>query len=186
MYSSCRSKGFTLLEMLVAMAAMVVVTGVALYLLGQTERFRVRAEKRWRQEAQWQAFLSQFERETAGLYYYQGDQFTQPAFEILDGGHRLRMVTAVDNPGNDDHVEVIYYLSPSGGLCRKVRYPGEAEPADDDSWLYLPDATAFSVQAVMNGSLPASVTVTMMLTDPADPEQSLLYKATFSVETSAP
>jgi prepilin-type N-terminal cleavage/methylation domain-containing protein len=197
--------GFTLLEVLVAVAISLIVTGAAVVMFSETEKFRRQAEKRMRYMAQWQSFQALFEREMRGLFDYRGGDLT--VFEIVDNPppqpDRITFVAAVDNmldeapkdsAGDADFIEVTYYMSAvKGGLCRKVRAPGQALVTDDDKWLAFPDVRAFGVSTepdpLPSGELPSSVTVMLYFADPLDPLNpavNQIWSTTFYVTTKAP
>ena len=202
MYSCSKTSertGFTFFEVMVAVAISVIVVGVVTFVFGRTERFRHTAEKRLRYAAQWHAFQSLLERETAGMYDYRGDELglgTDPYYVVPTAsppGHRLQFVAATDNSGTADFVNITYYLvrdssDPSkDGLYRKVWYPGNAEPLDDDQWRCFPDVRGFSVSPDIAGSPPDSVTVTVTFADPMEPDVSVqTFSHTFEVGTSVP
>ena len=142
-----------------------------------------------------------------GLFHYRGGDLT--LFEIVDNPFpqpdRMTFVAALENmvdevpPGGDgrgdaDFIEVTYYMSAGkGGLCRKVRAPGQALVTDDDKWIAFPDVRAFGISTdpdpLPPGELPSSVTVILYFADPLDPLNpavNQIWSATFYVTTKAP
>lgn len=192
-----RAGGFTLVEVLVAVTVSLMVTGAAVYMFSETEKYRRQAERRMRFMAQWQSFQALFEREMRGLYEYQGGDL----LVFNWSGSRLAFTTALENmvdevgtpdgKGDADFVEVTYYMSAGkGGLCRKVRAPGQAAVPDDDKWIAFPDVRSFSMAAAWPGApgvgLPITVTATLFFADPRNPELTQTWSATFYVSTEAP
>lgn len=182
---------FTYPEVLVAIAASVLIAAAAMYVFSRTETFRRYVEKRTRYQAQWQSFLSLLERELRGLYDYRGDEFDgNPSFQVLDDLSRsaLVLVSAMDNTGTADYQEVTYYFKKADqdGLYRKVRRPGEAPVPDDDKWRFMPDVKGFSVTAVMAGTLPAAVTIAAVFADPLEPQTTQTFRMTLPVATRTP
>lgn len=192
-------RGFTFFEIMVAVAISVIVVGVVTFVFGRTEQFRRYTEKRMRYAAQWQAFQSMFERELAGTYDYRGNAFGAGADPFVvtpvanPPGHRLKFVTAVENSGPADFVNITYYLvrdvsDPSkNGLYRKVWCPADPEPLDEEKWRCFPDVQGFTVSPEVSGPPPDSVTVTVTFADPTEPEVSVwTFTQTFVVRTSVP
>ena len=129
-----------------------------------------------------------------GLYEYQGGDL----LVFNWSGSRLVFTTALENmvdevgapdgKGDADFVEVTYYMSAGkGGLCRKVRAPGQGVVPDNDKWIAFPDVKMFGIpNPPLAGELPTALTVTMLFADPRNPELTQTWSATFYVSTEAP
>lgn len=182
---SAKRRGFTLIEIMVAIAVSTLLFGACVAIYINVNKFKSRSEKLLFLHETARGINARLGRDLEGLHVADtdddGDTELADYFELQkdweigkDWGDKLIFLAAVENPGKVDYCTVEYYVK-SGKLYRVLsggEPPTGGWSADEEDWVLAEGVEKLTVSTVpppplpAAGKLPATVTVTLKLADP--------------------
>jgi len=183
------SGGFTLLEVLVAITVATLLFGICIAIYVSVSRYKSRSEGLLFLHETARGVFARMGRDLGGLHVADsdrdGDTDATDYWEPAAG--RLTFLTATENPGKLDYCTVGYYLE--GGRLYRELSDAKGGSAPTGGWPSKADSVVaegvqeFTVSTVpaapAAGRLPASVTVTLKMSDPGGQPAYRLFTATF-------
>ncbi len=172
---STERRGFTLIEIMVAIAISAVLFGACVAIYINVNKFKSRSEKLLFLHETARGVNVRLGRDLEGLYVSDADDppgyyKVEPSPGGVACGEKLTIRVATENPGKVDYCTVEYYVK-SGNLYR-VLSGGEPPTGGwsvvEEDWVLAEGAESieFSSSSVNQGEVPTSVTVTLKLADP--------------------
>jgi prepilin-type N-terminal cleavage/methylation domain-containing protein len=164
---TCLSKrGFSLVEMLVAVAISLVLFGICVAAFIKVTRYKRRSEQVLFLSEKARAIFSKMERDISGLHVI-SDSAVAAYFKI--NSNRLYMCCALENSLDRDYCMIAYGVS-AGHLRRDEYLVGDPEPSIDLWPIFARDAESISFSSVpvspVAGELPGKISISLRLKDP--------------------
>lgn len=183
-----RARGFTLVEVMVAIAVAALLFGICVSFYVLCTRLKRRSEQLLVLHQDAAGILRTVKRDIEGLYvsgtaveeYYRVEASPGGA----DCGQKLTVVTATENPGKADYCTISYYVKrrdpadPGSGVLYRVLSGGQPPDGgwslDEEDWVLAEGVRSIRFEpdsdSIVDGKVPTAVTVRLRFHDSGGPE----------------